>query len=154
MDMEQEMQEVIKKNLPQHVGEVLKQRLEKAECDAVEVKELSRQLDKKNDLIKKLEESIFNYNKLDDRNAALEAREKAVAEKETKQKIAELEYQIHNEKDKSQFAKDVALGLVRNIEFRRNVFDTERKDGFVGQHGQWVQEPANNKTTSEDNTAK
>ena len=38
MELEKELNEVIKKNLPQHVGETLRERLEQADKDAGENK--------------------------------------------------------------------------------------------------------------------
>jgi hypothetical protein len=52
MSLEKEIADSIKKNLPQQVGDVLKEKLDQAEKDAQEAKQL-------NDLVEAYRESIF-----------------------------------------------------------------------------------------------
>ena len=151
--LEQEMQEVIKKNLPAHVGDALKERLEQAEKDAIKVTQLEEALQSKNVTIIGLEKQVADYQKFDERNATLETREKAVSEDERNLKITILEFQLNAEKEKTQFSKDVALGLVRNTEFRKHVFDSENQNGYTGANGQWVQPTPVNKSLDESKNA-
>lgn len=122
--MTEEIKAIIEKSLPAQVGDVLKQRLEQAEKDAVKVRLQEEALQSKNAAIAKLEKQVADYKKMDERNAALEAREKAVTDGERNLKVSTLEFQLTAEKEKTQFSKDVALGLVRNTEYKKTVFDT------------------------------
>jgi len=91
-EMNLEIQEAIKKSLPNQVGEALKQRLEQADKDAKELKaqkDLNLHLQ---DLNENQYSQINGYKKLDERNSKLEAREKVCEEQELNLKltIAEL----------------------------------------------------------------
>lgn len=125
MTQEQEFQEVIKKNLPQQVGDVLKARLSQADKDSVEVERLNNLLLQYTVDKSKLEERIENYKQFDKRNEALDGREKEIEAKEKAFEIEALKYQLSAEKDKTEFSKNIALGLVRNTEYRKTIFDSE-----------------------------
>lgn len=123
--MEKEFQELIKKNLPQHVGEALKERLEQADKDAYaleKVREEVKNLLAQEDVFK---ETIKEYQKLDERNALLEEREKAITQVEINKEVEKLKYQLEAEKEKTEFTKSVTMGLVRNTEYRKDIFDSE-----------------------------
>lgn len=125
MELEKELQESIKKNLPQQVGEVLKQRLEQADKDArtVKLQEESIEIFKRD--IKNLHSEIENYIKFEERNKQLEFREKEIEKRERALDLETLKYQLQAEKDKTIFSQNVAMGLVRNVEYRKNIFDSE-----------------------------
>lgn len=125
MELEKELQESIKKNLPQQVGEVLKQRLEQADKDAKELDLQKRSVDALTTQVASLLATIGNYEKFDVRNGLLESREKEIENKEKLLEIQELKYQLQAEKDKTTFSQNLAMGLVRNIEYRKNIFDSE-----------------------------
>ena len=147
--MNLEIQEAIKKSLPNQVGEALKERLAQADRDAKEVKLLN---DKINDWIKLREEdkkTIEAYRKFEERNSKLEEREKAVAEQERNLKLQTLEYQLNSEKEKTQFSKEVVMGLVRNTEYRTTVFSSDHKPGYTDKDGKWVPDLTTNKNLSE-----
>lgn len=132
-DLMKEIQESIKKNLPLQVGEELKKVIEQGKIDAAKVKQLTTENTSLNSTINSLNTRLTEYAKLDERNAGLEAREKKVIEDERDIKYKTFEYQLNAEKEKTQFAKDVALGLVRNTEYRRKLFDNTNepyKDQF------------------------
>lgn len=134
-DLEKDLSESIKKNLPSQVSDVLKEKLNQADIDAALVISLKIHLEEtqksENELIQKLDE----YKKLDDRNSKLDIREKELDYCERKQEIDKLTYQLSSEKDKTEFAKSIGLGLVRNIEYRKTIFDDER--GSTGNLDQW-----------------
>lgn len=123
--MEAEIKAIIEKNLPEQVGDLLKQRLEQAETDAGIVKLQNEKLINKNATIAELENQISVYKKMDERNSLLEAREKLVNDSERGLKIATLEFQLLAEKEKTEFSKNVAMGLVRNTEYKRTLFDSQ-----------------------------
>ena len=71
-------------------------------------------------------------------------------------KVIELEIKLSNEQEKSIFVKNVALGLVRNIEYRKSIFDSESSQVPVSdQYGNSRLEYVNNtKSYTEDSDAK
>lgn len=135
LEMEAELKAVIEKNLPAQVGDLLQKRLKEADFNIQRLKDANNDLDHKDALIKDLRRQIVNYEKLDERNTLLEAREKAVADEERNQAIATLQYQLAAEKDKTEFSKNVALGLVRNSEYRRTLHDNIGNNGQRDIHG-------------------
>lgn len=150
--MTDEIRSIIEKNLPAQVGETLRLVLEKGEKDAAALELANKANKDAANLIDRLNEQIAEYRKLDSRNAGIEAREKAVADKERSLKIAELEYQLQAEKDKAQFGKDVAMGLVRNTEYRRTLFDNVTEPSGLDHYGN--QQYANKtQNSSEEKTA-
>jgi hypothetical protein len=118
-----EINEIIEKQLPQQVGEVLKKRLLKADEDAKELAEHQRVLVLRDREIFELKQSIEKYRRFDERNAALDVRENNLNESEILFKVRTLEYQLQAEKDKTEFTKDVALGLVKNTVYKKTIFD-------------------------------
>lgn len=149
--MNEEIRLLIKKNLPAETGDVLKQVLEQAEKDAkavVALEGLNRECAKQIDSLKS---KIREYERFDTRNSNLDAREKDVNSKEINLRIKELEYQLNAESDKTQFAKDVALGLVRNTEYKRTVFSNESStDGTTGEYDNLVYKNRNSDSTKTD----
>lgn len=121
--MELEIKAIIEKNLPAHVGEVLRTKLEQADKDAKRVTILENELKQEKSQVEFLQKEIRTYKAFDERNASLDNREKEVESKERELKINTLEYQLNAEKDKTKFSQDVALGFVRNSEYRRTLFD-------------------------------
>ena len=148
-----EIQEIIKKNLPQEVGDILKLRLQQADEDASNSVKLREQLDSRNLLIAKLEKQVEEYKTFDNRNTVLEAREKYVDDRERKVELETLRYQLISEQDKTNFAKSIGLGLVRNIEYRNNIFDSESQAGYNGPNNQWIQPGNIVKTYNETKTS-
>lgn len=149
--LQKEIQEAIEKSLPLQVGQVLKTRLEQADKDAVKLKQQEESLASKNATITGLEKRIEEYVKFNERNLLLEAREKAVEEKERNLKLATLEFQLASEKEKTEFTKSVAMGLVRNSEYRKNIFDNENQTGYYN-GTTWVQPTPISKSLTETKT--
>lgn len=123
--MKEEIRLVIEKHLTKEVGETLRQVLEKGEQDAIRVADLTRLLDNKKSEIINLNSEIEKYKQFDDRNSKLSEREKAVDQREREAKIRELEMQLLCEQEKSRFAIDVSMGLVRNTEYRKNIYNSQ-----------------------------
>lgn len=153
-NQEEEIAEIIKKNLPAHVGEVLKERLEQADKDTVKLKQQETALAEKNNKITSLEKTIEEYKQFDTRNAAITDRENKVTEAERNLKIATLEFQLQSEKDKTTFTRDITLGLVRNIEYRKTIFDSQSINGRYDDKGNYIQPYSETKNHTEDKSAK
>lgn len=151
--MEKEIKEIIEKNMPAQVGDVLKQRLQQAETDAINLKIAKKTNEEDLGKIRELVKQLDDYGRLDHRNKLLEAREKIVNEAERNLKIATLEFQLEAEKDKTKFSKEVAIGLVRNIEYRKNVFDNESRPGYYDAENRWVNPITNTNTANETKSA-
>ncbi len=151
-ELNQEIQEAIKKSLPSQVGEELNKLIEQGKRDAEEVKMLNTACENSRKIIDELNGKITEYQKFDERNSKLTEREQAVSESEIKLKIETLTYQLAAEKEKTEFSKNVALGLVRNTSYRKQIFDSENQQGYAGQNGIWVQPSPIAKSFSETTT--
>lgn len=152
--MNPEIKAIIEKNLPAEVGTTLKTVLEKAAQDAETVKLQVQRINTLEQGVLKQEETIKNYQKQDERNAKLGEREKIVSEKERNLEIETLKFQLAAEKEKTSFSKEVALGLVRNIEYRNHIYDTQTGSGYYNQQGMWVAPTEATKSFEEKKEAK
>lgn len=148
MNPELEIQEIIKKNLPQQVGEVLKVRLEQAEKDTKKVIELESEIANLKELIKSLTNELANYVKYNERNSKLDEREVFLDKRQHDLDLQILQNKFESEKEKTEFAKSVALGLVRNTEYRKSIFGSENQDGYYS-GDQWIQPTPVNKNLEE-----
>ena len=129
------------KNIYQNkLGKHYKKRLELADKLEKENSDLIKTNKTQYDEIQNLKGIIEKHKTIDEREEAVTKREVDVTEKENKSEIEKLKYQLESEKDKTQFSKAVALGLVRNIEYRKNVFDSEHVNlgGYQDPNGNWV----------------
>jgi len=136
--LEKEMQEVINKNLPAHVGDALKERLEHATKLENEYKELLEQVEKLKVMVTTTE---AKHNVCNDELQKLKAREEGVKQKEddlfTKEKQLELrEIRVLNEITKKEGAEKSVSDLkeVIGIVFKN---PTIQKSTFENQSGQW-----------------
>lgn len=151
--MEKEIEEIIRKNLPEHVGEVLKKRLADADRDALELVKYKQFFEDTKENLANANVRIEEYKKLDERNLKLEQREKDLDTREMEFKIHSLEYQLAAEKDKTKFSEALAMGLVRNTNYREHIFDNEQNSGYYDQNtGQFVQATNVTKTFNKDIT--
>ena len=135
MGLEKELNEIIKKSLPQHVGETLRERLEQANKDEEENKSLKEELAENYEKISEQRSIIEEYKKFYERNKYLNRREKELEAGLIKLEIETLKYQLETEKEKTDFTKIIALGLVRNTQYKKTIFDTENKGGVPMQDG-------------------
>lgn len=127
MDISKDIQEVINQQLPSAVGEVLRKRLEQAEEDAKALTAYKNELAQKNKKINELSEQVVDLQQTIRDHAALDIREKTIADRERELKVTLLEGQLAAANDKTQFAKEVALGLVRNVEYRQSAMTSTNK---------------------------
>ncbi len=127
--LEKELLESIKKNLPQQVGDTLKARLEQADRDAEALRIEKESVVALKGEVATLSSTIEQYKQFDERNTLLESREKDLETKEKAVEVETLKYQLQSEKDKTVFSQSVAMGLVRNTEFRKIIFDSENPGG-------------------------
>ncbi len=128
-ELQAELQVIYEKHLPKQVGETLQKRLELADKLEKENSDLIKTNKTQYDEIQNLKGIIEKHKTIDEREEAVSKHEADVTEKENKSEIEKLKYQLESEKEKTQFSKSIALGLVRNIEYRKNIFDNEMSPG-------------------------
>lgn len=139
----QVMIDSIQKNLPQAVGETLKEELEelarfrknsevtvKLNSDLLEVRKELANLKRQTDNLWEREQAPVS------KEEDLDCRERDFAMKG-------LQAQLEREKEKAQFCKDIALGLVRNIEYRNEVYTSSNRQHMVNGYPQSVCESDN-----------
>lgn len=134
-ELESKISKAISESLPAQLGEELRKQLELIPVLKNEVEQLMERnkslrsdLDAANEKLTKAKEEISKH-------AHLSLREKEIKESETRFEIAKLNYQLEAEKDKSSFAKSVALGLVRNAEYRTSVMEKKNVPVGMDQYG-------------------
>ena len=127
--IDQEIMEALKKQMPAKMFEATKEKIAENDKMVVRIKELERKVDNQDDQIANLTAELGEHGKLDvrekaviEKEADIKKRKSVLWTKELEMTKKEMEYQLDAEKSKSQFCKEVALGLVRNIEFRKNVY--------------------------------
>ena len=118
-----EYTDIIEKHLPAQVGSVLQTVLKDADHNKVRIQQLEEKVAnlqqtifEKNAKIAQFENKQILYNNL-------EARKTELDELERKLKIDVLTYKLEAETQKTAFCKDVALGLVRNTEYRKSAYN-------------------------------
>jgi hypothetical protein len=135
--MTNEIEQLIKKHLPAQVGDTLKKVLEQGERDAKTIIEQKEEISKLTTRLETANNKLSHYRNFDDRNAKLEVRERDCDKRERDLKIATLEYKLEVEKDKTAFTKNVALGLVRNTNYRTRILSDSQiptRDEFNNVH--------------------
>lgn len=160
-DIQIELNEVIKKNLPQAMGEVLRKRLEQADKDAADVAKLTESSDRLqvayrnlSDQLQAAEEKLKIHKTLDDRHAELNSRELRLD-------MAILQIKLDEMTKSRDFAASVTMGLVKNTEFRKTVFESGSEhipvpgnpggNGVYASPGYAAQVPVNKTTVTTEN---
>lgn len=157
MSIEQRIKDALAKHLPQALGEELQKRLNKADEDAVEVARLTAHLDQAKLRNTALDGRISKLQEDMDKHLALAAREAAVAKREHDADLAELRVKLAAAEGSQMFAQNLAMGLVRNTEYRQSVFHSESTSVPVaGGPGQYPTTMAGNRqeTVSTERSAK
>lgn len=151
--MKDEINAIIEKNLPAQVGEALKKRLEQADNDAAKISVMTEQVKSERETSDSLRAEIREYEKFNDRNAALDKREKDLAERERLQEVTELKTQVVEANKRADMVVNFTSGLVRNTDFRRTVFNNEHQNGYTSSQGQWVNDRNFNSNGTEEHKA-
>lgn len=118
----QDITEQIKKNLPAQLSEVLQQELKEgreAKAELIKSKENNASLNRERENLRR---DILNLEISLKAAGDMKAREDAVAKREQAAELEALKVQLNAANASTQFVKEVALGLVRNTEFRENNF--------------------------------
>lgn len=119
--MEQEIKDIIAKNLPQHVGEVLREKLEQADRDAVRVKRLESVLDEKEEYVNKLENQNRELSaRISDENT-LKQRERAVEDKERNLELEMLKLKLAESEKRNSIGTQLVETVFRSPVYRKHV---------------------------------
>ena len=136
----------------------LKNKLEQAEKDATELATLKQAHEKLQKEKLSLDDELKQHKSIDEKLAEIETKTQEIEAREKKVVIDELKYQLAAEKEKTQFIRDIGMGLVRNVEYRKNVFDSEHSNpgGYQDTNGNWIYPSPSNvvKNYSETKEAK
>ncbi len=152
MDIREDIQEAIAKQLPAQVGEVLRVRLEQAEKDAKANVSLTNMNNEQRREIQQLEARIAKRDAELKRAGDLDARAADLDTRERNMKIATLEIQLAAADSKVAFAKDLAMGLVRNTEFRSSVYEQNTGRGVPVPSGSYLAQAGTETTTGNTTT--
>ncbi len=123
--IEQELKDVIERNLPSQVGQALRERLAKADADARKVTESEERIRSLNKELVESAARIAHLSEALSKHADITTRIAQVEERERNAEISELKIKLEAEQRSKDFARDVALGLVRNVEYRHAINHTE-----------------------------
>jgi hypothetical protein len=119
--MEQEIKDIIAKNLPQHVGEVLREKLEQADRDAVRVKRLESVLDEKEEYVNKLENQNREFSaRISDENT-LKQRERAIEDKERNLELEMLKLKLAESEKRNDIGNRLVETVFRSPVYRKQV---------------------------------
>lgn len=151
--MNDEIKNIIEQHIPLQVGAVLKELLAKGEKAISQVESLEKLVSELRKEISAKNERLVEYAKFDSRNETLENKSIELADRERNLRITILENKLADEVAKSEFAKSIGLGLVRNIEFRKNVFDSENQSAYQNTNGEWIYPTPVNKNLNETKSA-
>ena len=114
--MTTEINEIIKKNLPAQVGDMLQERLKIADDSEKTIPSLNDQINKLLKTVSELESRLCSQKEIDQKIFESDTKKKQLEQDIAKFDIGKLTYKLEAEQEKTAFAKEVALGLVRNIE--------------------------------------
>lgn len=116
--MEKEIEEIIAKNLPLHVGEVLKSRLEEATKDATRLAECIKDVEKLERANKILVEMVSEQDSIKKDQKATEQLKEELKEKERNLQITILTLQVEEANKRADLAKEFTFAVFKNPTFK------------------------------------
>ena len=119
--MEQEIKDIIAKNLPQHVGEVLREKLEQADRDAVQVKRLYLLLDEKEEYVNRLENQNREFSTRISEENHLKERERAIEDKERNLELEMLKLKLAESEKRNDIGTKLVETVFRSPVYRKHV---------------------------------
>lgn len=119
-----EYTDIIEKHLPAQVGNVLQSVLKEGETNKTKIVDLQKRISDLEDLLTKARSEISLYESKQHLYNDLTVKASKLEEDQRKLQLDSLTYQLQAEKDKTNFCKEISLGLVRNVEFRKTVFNS------------------------------
>jgi len=141
----------IKANLPEHVGNMLRKELEELARFRENAGQVQKVIAENAELREQNNELTRNANSVERGMSDLAAEREKFAIIRREHDIVVLESKLALANEKAEFCKSVALGLVRNVEYRQHVFGSRNEQAVhPGAYaGQTVTTPHNeDRTTS------
>lgn len=117
--MKEEIQSIINKNLPAEVGEILRKRLEHADKDAAELKEVKQAWERSKDRVINLESILSKHADLDSKASELRAKEKELATRESNQKVFEAELKCAEAEKRANELSTVVMQVFKSPVYRK-----------------------------------
>jgi hypothetical protein len=137
----EKIDKAIEEHLPAELGNALKKRIQMLDEAITENTKLKGTVDNLNGENKRLLERVTSLDLSLSQHVNLAVREKAVQAREEKATVFELKAELEAEKRVATGYKEILGGLVRNIEYRNQVFTNEPVaipvsggTGYVVQH--------------------
>jgi molecular chaperone GrpE (heat shock protein) len=127
--MHDEIQEIIRKNLPQEVGEMLRERLEEAGNDRIELERANNTLDGCFEKIRELEAQVEKHRCLDDRYHDLRKQENKLQAKENEFELLHTRKDLDREQQRSEELKEIMGMILRPATVRTALQKTIMGDG-------------------------
>lgn len=125
-----EFEEVIKKNLPAQVGELLQKELKELHELRRQKKELEETIVQKNEIIAREYAKNSELQLLVKSKEELEEREKQLNLKEFELKLILMEKDLSCEKEKTALVSNTLNSLVRNTDFRKTIYGSKTDLGI------------------------
>lgn len=125
--MQEEINEIIKKNLPAHVGEELQKVLAQAKEDADDLSSSKLYASSLYDENYKLKTELNNHANLDKRFEELKSRELDLEKNQRNMEMKALEIKLVESEKRADMIREFTLGLVRNVDVRKEVYGTKNE---------------------------
>jgi hypothetical protein len=120
--MKTEISEIIKKHLPEQVGELLKKELENFKELRGEHDQSLKDIDQKEKTIHDLRQELEALKCLNLKRKELDVRELEIDDKERNLKVDVLDIKLKESEKRADMAMAFTTGLIRNTLYRENVF--------------------------------
>lgn len=137
-DQMKEINAIIKKNLPAQVGKELQEVLAQAEADRATLKLLNTEFKKLEANYDKLKDKEAEWQDLEEKDRVLTEEREKFEEEKRDAKVKELEYKLEQANLRADTIGNYTTNLVRNTIVRKNILDTEHRDGFTNDQGTWI----------------
>lgn len=129
-NLNEDILNVIEKNLSSHIGSRLKEVLAKGEKDAARVELLEKELEKCKISYSNECKKTRGHIDIDNRETSCAAREKELDKNEQALVVKVLEIKLNESEKRSDMIMDFTSKLVRNTSVRKNIFDSEDVGGY------------------------
>lgn len=122
--LSRELTDVLRKQVPEHVSMLLREELEAGAKAKEQASELMRDLNLTRDMLDDAKRQVIAQDAFEASMVELTQRENDLAEREARFTEVSLRDQLETANKYSAKLEGLLAGLVRNVEWRRDVFDT------------------------------
>lgn len=152
-EMSLKIRKAIQESLPAQVGEMLQKELEELKTIRAAYNDLMVLKNKLYDEIHELKLETSELKEVLAKHGSLGQKMEELRIRENNFEVNTLKYMLEAEKDKTEFSKNIALGLVRNVEYRRSIMEHKTVPVGLDQYGNTRSFPSYD-TITEENTVK